>query len=53
MNENTVALTRTVAYKKNVDAKTNSLIENGTEQFNSVAYQAKLKKFLRDNLKTF
>ena len=39
MNENTVALTRTVAYKKNVDAKTNSLIENGTELFNSVAYQ--------------
>ena len=60
--KNTVALTRAVAYKKNVDAKTNSLIENGVEQFNSVAYQAmkdenpklykELKKFIKDNLKT-
>ena len=60
--KNTVALTRAVAYKKNVDAKTNSLIENGVEQFNSFAYQAmkdenpklykELKKFIKDNLKT-
>lgn len=52
----------TVAYKKNVDAKTNSLIENSMEEFNANAYQAmkdenpklykKLKKFLKDNLKT-
>ena len=57
--KNTVALTRAVAYKKNVDAKTNSLIENGMEQFNSVVYQAmkeknpklykELKKFIKDN----
>lgn len=60
--KNTVALTRAVAYKKNVDAKTNSLIENGIEEFNANAYQVmkdenpklykELKKFLKDNLKT-
>ena len=60
--KNTVALTRAVAYKKNVDAKTNSLIENGVEEFNANAYQAmkdenpklykELKKFIKDNLKT-
>lgn len=60
--KNTVALTRAVAYKKNVDAKTNSLIENGVKQFSEVFFQAladdkpklykELKKFLKDNLKT-
>lgn len=60
--KNTVALTKAVAYKKNVDAKTNSLIENGSEQFMSMIFQGiadenpklykELKKFLKDNLKT-
>ena len=60
--KNAVALTRTVAYKRNVDAKTNTVIENGVEQFNEAFFQAlsndkpklykELKKFLNDNFKT-
>lgn len=62
LTKNAVALTRAVAYKKNVDAKTNTLIENGAEQFSEMFFQAlrndkpelykELKKFLKDNFKT-
>lgn len=60
--KNAVALTRAVAYKRNVDAKTNTAIENGAEQLNEAFFQAladdkpklykELKKFLNDNFKT-
>ncbi len=60
--KNTIALTRAVAYKRNVDAKTNTAIENGTEQFNEIFFQAladdkprlykELKKFLNDNFRS-
>ena len=33
LSKNAVALTRAVAYKKNVDTKTRDLLENGAEQF--------------------
>lgn len=62
LTKNAVALTRAVAYKRNVDAKTNTAIENGVEQFNEVFFQSladdkpklynELKKFLKDNFKT-
>jgi len=42
--KNTVALTRAVAYKKNVDAKTSSLIENGAEQFQGYIFEAVSKE---------
>lgn len=60
--KNTVALTRAVAYKRNVDAKTNTVLENGVEQFSETFFQVladdkpklykELKKFLKDNFKT-
>ncbi len=62
LTKNAVALTRAVAYKRNVDAKTNTMIENGAEQFSEMFFQAlrndkpelykELKKFLKDNFKT-
>lgn len=62
LTKNAVALTRAVAYKRNVDAKTNTMIGNGVEQFNEMFFQAirndkpelykKLKNFLNDNFKT-
>ena len=62
LTKNAVALTRAVAYKRNVDAKTNTVIENGAGQFNEAFFQAladdkpklykELKKFLKDNFKT-
>lgn len=60
--KNTVALTRAVAYKRNVDAKTNTAIENCTKQLNEAFFQVladdkpnlykELKRFLKDNFKT-
>lgn len=62
LTKNAVALTRAVAYKRNVDAKTNTLIENGASEFQYVLFQAmqeknpklykELKSFIKDNLKT-
>ena len=62
LTKNAVALTRAVAYKRNVDAKTNTMIENSVGQFNEMFYLAladdkpelynELKKFLNDNFKT-
>ncbi len=62
LTKNAVALTRAVAYKRNVDAKTNTMIGNGVEQFNEVFFQSlandkpkpykELKNFLKDNFKT-
>ena len=62
LTKNAVALTRAVAYKRNVDAKTNTVIENGAGQFNEAFFQAladdkpklykELKNFLNDNFKT-
>lgn len=60
--KSTIALTRAVAYKKNIDIKNKSLLENGAEQFNSAIYQAladenpklyrELKKFVNNKLKS-
>lgn len=44
LTKNAVALTRAAAYKKNVDAKTNSLIENGAAEFQYILYQAMQEK---------
>lgn len=62
MTKNAVALTRAVAYKRNVDVKTNTVLENGAKQFNETLFQAlvndkpklykELKNFLKDNFKT-
>ena len=58
LTKNAVALTRAVAYKKNVDAKTNSLIENGAAEFQAVLFDAmaaenpklykELKKYVKE-----
>ena len=62
MTKNAVAFTRAVAYKRNVDVKTNAVLENSAKQFNETLFQAlvndkpklykKLKNFLKDNFKT-
>ncbi len=59
--KNTVALTRAVAYKKNVDAKTSSLLEDGAEQFQGYIFEAvskerpelykEFKKFIKEKTK--
>lgn len=58
LTKSAVALTRAVAYKKNVDAKTNSLLENGAAEFQYALFQAmqekkpelykELKKFVKE-----
>lgn len=38
--KNAVALTRAIAYKKKIDVDTRSILENGSEEFQSVLYEA-------------
>ena len=40
LSKNAVALTRAVAYKKNVDVKTRDALENGAEQFRDLIFEA-------------
>lgn len=57
--KNTIALTRAVAYKKNIEMKNKSTLENGAEQFQAILFEAmsegnpklyrELKKFIKDN----
>lgn len=59
--KNTVALTKAVAYKKNIDVKNNSILENGAEQFQSMLYDVmaderpelykEIKKYLKEKSK--
>lgn len=61
LSKNAVALTRAVAYKKNVDTKTRDLLENGAEQFKDLIYEAmaaerpdlykEVKKFIKSKAK--
>ena len=61
LSKNAVALTRAVAYKKNVDTKTRDLLENGAEQFKDLIYEAmaaerpdlykEVKKFVKSKTK--
>ncbi|WP_277295262.1 phage protein Gp27 family protein [Ruminococcus callidus] len=61
LSNNAVALTRAVAYKKNVDTKTRDLLENGAEQFKDLIYEAmaaerpdlykEVKKFIKSKAK--
>ena len=56
--KNAVALTRAIAYKKNIDVDTQSVLENGMEQFQSALYETmaaerpdlykEVKKFLKE-----
>lgn len=56
--KNTIALTRAVAYKRSLDIKNKSALENGAEQFQTVIFEAmsrdnpklyrELKKFIKD-----
>lgn len=59
--KNAVAVTRAVAYKKKIDADTQSVLENGMEQFQSALYETmaaerpdlykEVKKFIREKQK--
>lgn len=59
--KNTVALTKAVAYKKNIDVKNHSILENGAEQFQSMLYDVmaderpelykEIKKYLKEKSK--
>lgn len=59
--KNTVALTKAVAYKKNIDVKNNSILENEAEQFQSMLYDVmaderpefyeEIKKYLKEKSK--
>ena len=61
LSKNAVALTRAVAYEKNVDTKTRDLLENGAEQFKDLIYEAmaaerpdlykEVKKFIKSKAK--
>ena len=56
--KNAVALTRAIAYKKKIDVDTQSVLENGMEQFQSALYETmaaerpdlykEVKKFLKE-----
>ncbi|MDE6539324.1 MAG: hypothetical protein K2K66_03975, partial [Ruminococcus sp.] len=56
--KNAVALTRAVAYKKKIDIDSQSVLENGAEQFQSLIFEAmseerpelyrEVKKFLKE-----
>lgn len=56
--KNAVALTRAVAYKKNVDIKNKEILENGADQFQSLIFEAmadedpelyrRVKKFIKE-----
>ena len=56
--KNAVALTRAVAYKKKIDIDTQSVLENGAEQFQSLIFEAmadeepelyrRVKKFIKE-----
>lgn len=58
--KNTIALTRAVAYKRNIDIKNKSLLENGADQFSMMLFDImadenpelyqKLKKFVENTL---
>lgn len=60
--KNAVALTKAIAYKKKIDVDTQSVIESGMEQFQSVLYETmaaerpelykEVKKFIREKQKT-
>lgn len=59
--KNAVALTRAVAYKKKIDIDSQSVLENGAEQFQSLIFEAmadeepelyrRVKKFLKSKAK--
>lgn len=57
--KNAVALTRAVAYKKKIDIDSQSVLENGSDQFQSLIFEAmadknpdlykQVKKFIKEN----
>ena len=59
--KNTIALTRAVAYKRSLDIKNKSALENGAEQFQTVIFETmsrdnpklyrELKKFIKNKSK--
>ena len=61
LSKNAVALTRAVAYKKNVDVKTRDALENGAEQFRDLIFEAmaaerpdlyqEVRRFMKDKQK--
>ncbi len=40
LTKNAVALTRAIAYKKNIDIKSRDTLENGAEQFKEIVFEA-------------
>lgn len=62
LTKNAVALTRAVAYKKNIDIKTKGILENGADQFMLYAFEAmyeenpklykEVRSFVKDKLET-
>ena len=61
LSKNAVALTRAVAYEKNVDVKTRDALENGAEQFRDLIFEAmaaerpdlyqEVRRFMKDKQK--
>ncbi len=59
--KNTIALTRAVAYKRNIEIKNKSALENGQEEFQTTLFELmstdnpklyrELKKFIKDKQK--
>ncbi len=59
--KNAVALTKAIAYKKKIDIDTKSVLENGSEQFQSMLYEAmaddrpdlyrEIRKYLKEKQK--
>jgi len=61
LSKNAIALTKAVAYKKNIDIKNKSVLDNGADQFMSYIYETmsvkdpelfkKVKKFIKSETK--